>query len=682
MRRSGEPTWSIYDPVRNSYFRIGWQEFEILSRWYLMDAQAIVDAVSMQTSLNPVLAHVEQLSLFLRRNNLIQVAGAEGVAYLTSQVKAGRTHWFKWLLKNYLFVRVPLIQPNQLLDRTKHFLDWFFTPAFLYVLIFSAFLGSYLVSRQWDAFMHTFMHFFTLEGFFYYGCALFFAKIIHEFGHAYVAKYYGVHVPTMGLALLVMWPVLYTDTSDAWKLSSKKKRMHIGAAGMAAELSLALLATLLWCIAPEGMLRSTFFLLATTTWVMTLAINLNPFMRFDGYYLLSDWWEVENLQQRGFALGRWKLREILFDVGERVPEYFRPTLHVRLIVYAWSTWLYRFFLFLGIAFLVYFFFFKILGILLMLVELGWFILLPIYNEMKEWWKHKEKMNSFATYRTVTVFIVLLAAFVMPWQTNVFAPALWLSQHQMTLYAPEAAVVTHIAVKEGDRVEKNQLLMKLSSSALTHKLEMLQQQIELSKWQHETQGVSLLLAEESRVLSQEFQGLMTEYHTLQERESSLHVRADFDGQLVYVNIDVKKSSYVQKNEALMLVVDPNSAIVHAYVFEEDLSQVTGLDHAIFYPENTSESPIPLHFESIDQADSAILDEKILASVYQGKIPVVQNKKGDLVPETAIYKVSFRCAQPQFIQHRLRGVVRIEGERRSYLSRVFDQVVAVLVRESGF
>jgi len=45
------------------------------------------------------------------------------------------------------------------------------------------------------------------------------------------------------------------------------------------------------------------FLMATTTWVMTLFINLNPLMRFDGYFLLSDYWGLRTCQKPGIRAG-------------------------------------------------------------------------------------------------------------------------------------------------------------------------------------------------------------------------------------------------------------------------------------------------------------------------------------------------------------------------------------------
>ena len=81
-------------------------------------------------------------------------------------------------------------------------------------------------------------------------------------------------------------------------------------------------------------------------------------VRFDGYYFLADWSGIENLQNRSFEMGRWKLREWLFGFGEQAPERFPAQTRRWLIFFAVATWIYRLFLFLGIALLVYFSFSK------------------------------------------------------------------------------------------------------------------------------------------------------------------------------------------------------------------------------------------------------------------------------------------------------------------------------------
>jgi putative peptide zinc metalloprotease protein len=74
----------------------------------------------------------------------------------------------------------------------------------------------------------------------------------------------------------------------------------------------------------------------------------------------------------------------LAGLDEPWPERLPPGQHAGLIAFALVTWLYRLGVFIGIAVAVYYMFFKALGILLFLVEIGWFVLRPLIVEMREW----------------------------------------------------------------------------------------------------------------------------------------------------------------------------------------------------------------------------------------------------------------------------------------------------------
>lgn len=70
----GSPAWNLYDSLRHQFFRIGWLEFEILSRWHLADAEAIADEISSTTTLAVRAADVLAIRQFLFVNQLLQQA--------------------------------------------------------------------------------------------------------------------------------------------------------------------------------------------------------------------------------------------------------------------------------------------------------------------------------------------------------------------------------------------------------------------------------------------------------------------------------------------------------------------------------------------------------------------------------------------------------------------------------
>ncbi|MGH8816318.1 MAG: site-2 protease family protein, partial [Achromobacter pestifer] len=306
----GSPAWVIEDPVRNRHFRIGWLEFECLARWHLLP-NAMLDEIRRQTPLCPEGMQVLQFAGFLQHNQLLRphpgrtqtmAASAPGREWLTA----------RWWLHHYLFFRIPLVRPTWWLQRIYPYLRWLFHPATAWIVLALTALGLFLTLRQWDTFRHTLFESVSWEGALGFAFALVVAKTLHEFGHALMATHMGVRVGHMGVAFLVMWPMLYTDTSESWRLVDARKRLMIASAGIITELVIAGLATLGWALLPAGVPRQACFYLATTSWVLSLALNASPFMRFDGYFILSDWLDMPNLHERASALTRTALRRRLW----------------------------------------------------------------------------------------------------------------------------------------------------------------------------------------------------------------------------------------------------------------------------------------------------------------------------------------------------------------------------------
>jgi putative peptide zinc metalloprotease protein len=282
-------------------------------------------------------------------------------------------------------------------------LGWIFTRITAVVVTSLSLVGIFLATRQWETFSSTFVDQLTWSGLLGYSAALVFAKALHEMGHALTATRYGVRVAHMGVALLVMFPMLYTDTSESWKLSNPRQRLAIAGAGIITELALAGLATLAWSLSPDGSVKSALFFLATTSWLLTLLVNVSPFLRFDGYFILSDAIDYPNLHQRSGEFARIWLRRVLLGFNDAWPEDIRNKSRVFLILFAFMTWIYRLVVFLGLAVLVYYFFFKVLGILLMAVELVWFIWRPLWSELSIW---RERKSDFKTNRVWVAYVFL------------------------------------------------------------------------------------------------------------------------------------------------------------------------------------------------------------------------------------------------------------------------------------
>lgn len=136
----------------------------------------------------------------------------------------------------------------------------------------------------------------------------------HELGHASAIKYYGLHHGAIGFGLYLNFPVLYTDVTAAWLLP-RRQRCVVNIAGVYFQ-----------CFILIGVIAGFFATGSETLRYMALAIilgfvlTLNPFFKFDGYWLATDILGVVNLRQRTQRLIGYWLRRLVGRDGER-PEF-------------------------------------------------------------------------------------------------------------------------------------------------------------------------------------------------------------------------------------------------------------------------------------------------------------------------------------------------------------------------
>jgi putative peptide zinc metalloprotease protein len=583
---------------------------------------------------------------------------------------------------NYLFVRIPLVRPDRFLAATQPIADALASrPVQGAVLVMGA-LGLLLALRQWDQFLATFLAFANWQGVVWAAITLSAAKILHELGHAYTARRYGCRVPTMGVAFLVMYPVLYTDTSDSWRLTSRVQRLRVGAAGIRLELMLALLATLLWSLLPEGPARSAVFLIATATWISTLLINLNPFMRFDGYYLLSDLLDVPNLQPRAFALARWRLREALFGLGLPAPEPMEAGLRRVLIAYGIATWIYRFFLFIGIALVVYHLFFKTLGLLLFAIEIIWFILLPVAKEMRAWITLKERFRP--TRQLLTTLAVLVGGvwmLVQPWDTVIRAPALWEAESATPLLTALPGRLVAIEAEPGEVVEAGQPIYRFDSPDLAAARRLAEASLAVAEIRLDQALSDRRSAGVVRGLQQEAARITARLERIDARATRLVVRAPNAGVLRDAPPDLAVGRWMGPQTPLGLVASEAGKLT-AYVEQEDLTRVQEGADAVFYPEDPGLAAQPARVRAVDRLGAGRLEGGYLAAPLGGRVKARLDASGAWTPLGAVYRVTADPAAPDAPEKATRGVLHLEGPAESWGQRIWRRTAAILIRESGF
>lgn len=675
----GAPSWTLHDPLRNQFFRLSWPAFEMLSRWHLGQPEAVAETIRHETTLEVEAEDVAEMVEFLARGQLLQPAGPDYTRHLLSVARASRTSWTEWLLHHYLFFRVPLVQPDRVLGVLLPWTRWLGGTAFRLATLAALAVGLLLVGRQWSVFATTLVDQFSITGLAAFGVALGLAKVIHELGHALTAKSFGLRVPTMGVAFLVLMPVLYTDVNEAWKLPDRRRRLLIGGAGVLSELALAAWATLAWALLPDGTGRQMAFTLAATTWISSLLINLSPFMRFDGYFLMADALDMPNLHNRAFALARWRLREVLFGLGEPAPEHVPPGRRSLLVAFAWVVWIYRLGLFLGIAVLVYHFFIKVVGILLFAVEIGWFVIKPIAAEIREW---RQRLPAIGTSRrsrwSLGLAVLGLLIALVPWNGRVSAPAMLKAAGHVVLYPPGPARLASVEAREGAWVEAGSVLAVLESPEIDYRLVQTARRMGVLKYELSSVGFEDSFRDRSQAIARELEAAAAEHAAALRDKARLTLRAPIAGWVTDISPLLLNGQWLNPREALMAVRGPG-AVIEAYVAEDDLPRIRPGGSASFLAEG-SRAALAATIAEIDRTAVRGLSDPALATAYGGGVPARFVDKA-LVPDAALYRV--RLAVPGTASEgvMLRGEVHLDGEGRSLAQRLFRAAATVVIREWG-
>lgn len=685
----GMPTWTLYDPAANKYYKIGWMEFECLARFSkVQTGKQLVSLLKKETTLDIDYQNVDDLVQFLIKNNLVRATG-EGVAeYFESH--RGRTDRPLWqrMVHGYLFFTLPLFKPHKFLTRTYPYISFLFTRYFMALVALLLGFGLFLSVQRADEMLTTFMSYLSFEGVVLFVVSTILIKIVHELGHAYTATKYGVPVTTIGIAFIVMYPILYTETTNAWKLESRRDRRYIAAAGLMTEMALASVALIAWHFLSPGILQSLCFMVAVVSLIASIAINLNPLMKFDGYYLFSDTVGIDNLQDRSFAFMKWRLRRILFGWDDPAPEAVSPERRRLFTVFGTAMCIYRFFLYLGIAIMVHHIFFKPLGLILMIVELVFFIGLPIWREMKVWIERAgDVVGNWHGRIVLGLAAALFLIFLMPVNRVVEIPAVLHAESYIRLYAPIAARVDRIEVAQGDTVQKGDTMFKLSSPDLDYNISIISRRLESLQEIRLSSQADPELARKRITIDSEIEKTRKELAGYMEIKSQLEVSAPFSGELKHLDPSLHVGQWVSRDLMLGLLVDSSKVKLSGYIREQDIERLKDSGKAKFYADYSPTETFDVVLKSYDETSIEEIFWAELSSLQNGPIPSERDAGGGIrpLPRYTFYPAEFELGEgaeknsvPDFVA---RGTIEISATPQNAFKSLINKGISYFVTESG-
>ncbi|RLJ59550.1 hypothetical protein BCF46_1701 [Litoreibacter meonggei] len=135
-------------------------------------------------------------------------------------------------------------------------------------------------------------------------------KIVHEMGHALAYRTMCLQEGLnpgpirMGISIFAFTPFPFTDVTGAWRLRSVFRRVMIGAGGIYFETWIIALLAIIWSQTQTGMLQTVILQVAVFAGALALLFNLNPAIKLDGYYMLTDYFRRPNLAGRASQAAR------------------------------------------------------------------------------------------------------------------------------------------------------------------------------------------------------------------------------------------------------------------------------------------------------------------------------------------------------------------------------------------
>lgn len=666
----GEMSWRIYDPWQHRFFQLSDSDVMLISRpgcRTIGQLKPLLDSRGRRFDIE----QFGSLTLFLRQQHLLMAQD-----YATSAEEKPKA----LLLRKPSVRQLPLWDPMPLLHLVAgDHLRWL-VRILLTLWLVVTLVGGYMTARQWDSYLATFRDFYSLQGVLGFGVAILFLKWFHEMGHAFVAYRQGCRVGKMGISLFVIFPMFYTDLTDAARIVQPRRRMWIALGGVGAETLIAGLATAGWALLPPGSLRSICFVLATTSWVTTLAINLNPFSRFDGYYFLNDLTGVDNLQPRSRSLlnyywHRWVLGPVL-DKPEPVGG-LRPKL---MALYGLMVLAYQMFLILGIGYLAYLFFIPLIGILIFAYILYHYLLQPLLLMGRDMIRHREKITWRRKLVLTLLPFVAMAAFFYPLPHTVTIPVMVNIQGQTLIYTPEKAQLETVAVSNGDRVRQGQVLLRFSSPELTFQRE--QAMMEHDLMQFRLNRISSSEAEklETVTLRQKLQEAEETLAGLDNQLAQLVWRSPVEGMVVDLIANLQPGQWFSPDQVIGRILEGDKQDIIGYVDETFVSRLLPDQKGKFIPNNLSAPSLPVKVEQLDPNSSEFITPKSLSVLYGGPIASLKNEKGDAVPVVAMHRIQFLFSDARLPeQQALQGVVVLRLAPESLASQSGKRLWRLIIAE---
>ena len=568
LQKSGdEPFVLLEDLLQSRFFRLGTREWEFIR---ILDGERTLREAMREYQQKTLDRPLEQKDIIALCNWMLQsglLHAGKTCAVPPTQNKKPAPWWM-----NPMFLRIPLFNPDSLVSSLLPFLGWtlssFAVGAWAVICLF----GASQVFVNFDRFGSSFSQILSVDNWLYLFFVWLGLKIIHELYHGLICKKYGGHVPRCGIMLIMFSPVAYVDVTSSWRFRSKWQRIYTAAGGIYVEFFVAAVAAIVWARTEPGILNQVCHNIITMASMATVLFNCNFLMKFDGYYMLTDFLEVHNLYSKGQQYLRYLVRRYLLNVTASEPRWQKRTATL-IRVYAFASLAWRLVFYVGIVAVAATMFHGAGVVLALLAGALWFLVPTIRFLHYMIVGTPQEQPSRRRFGAIMLAVggTAFAAAISPWPGGVTAPG-------VVQYAPLAMVrvnsdgfISRLHVEAGQSVQEGDVLISLENPQLVQELQDIELQIQQSETRcRQLQGEDVAAYQ---VEKRDGESLMEQRDELASKVEALTIRANGNGIVIGRELDSLIGQYVETGRTLLAIGNEDIKEVAVSIAQSDIDQFT-------------------------------------------------------------------------------------------------------------
>lgn len=566
----GTRWYVLHDPFSNQFFRLRPHAYGFVSR---LSVFKTVDEVWKETldadpDDAPGQEEVIQLLAQLYYANLLHYDLPPDSTKLFERYKEQKQRETKATLMNIMFFRIPLFDPDAFLKRIMPIIKLLIGPIGAIAWIGVVVLGVKTAVENFGALSVQSHGILAPSNIPLLYLSLILIKAVHEFGHAFAVRRFGGEVHTMGVMFLIFNPLPYMDATAAWAFRERWKRVLVGGAGMVFEISIAACAALVWANTSPGVMHSLAYNMMFIASVSTVLFNINPLLRFDGYYILSDLIDIPNLHTQASHHLRHIVERYVFGYKKSTTPASSRSEAVWLTVFGILSGLYRIVVFTSILLFVADRL-LIAGVIMAAVCFLAWIVAPLVRLVR--YLATDPRLERTRIRAVTAVVlgaigIVSVLYFIPMRNGFKAPGVLEADEHMIVANPVAGYVREIHVQSGTKVAAGTPLVRLENRDIQFRI----REVESSRREVLAKRQRALLESRADVepMNSLLEAIDSQLQRLYDDQERLVVTAPVDGVWVAPSADDLVGMWIKRGSPVGRLIDEGQYAFVSVISQED------------------------------------------------------------------------------------------------------------------